>query len=65
MKLEWIEYEPHAGFLHVENGLYIGPDGVVSEFVSGPRDTHVWRVVDGKIEKGLKKEAFVENFEAV
>lgn len=61
--LKWVPYHQKEE-INVPNGLYISSDGKVADFVSGPRDTHVWLIKDGRVIEGLPKEDFVKEFKA-
>lgn len=63
-ELNWVNYSQKE-FINVPNGMYISKGGEMFEFTSGPRDEYVWTTVNGKIDKGLKKEEFTENFKRI
>ncbi len=61
-KLNWVQYTQEKACPIIENGFYKSPCGQVMEFISGPRDEFIWNIVDGRIDKGLDKKEFLDNF---
>ena len=60
----WVDYAPKT-YLEIPNGEYVDRSGNKHYFSSGPRDKYVWRLIDGKLDKGVEKSKFYKYFTAV
>lgn len=57
----WVEYASEE-YIEIPNGEYKDRKGEVHYFSSGPRDKYVWKLVDGRVDKGVEKSKFNKYF---
>lgn len=61
----WVDYKQEESPLNIPNGYYKDKKGETHYFAAGPRDKFIWKLVDGRISKGIEKSKFNKYFTKV